>query len=181
MRSNWYCWIYLCQGILVSASAIASPQVFSLSVQSLLNVILTTVWPNPSWSSLLQRGLCVQLVAGICLCHVTAQSSFPTTINVSYFLNPLILVCTCPQLRVEMIIKEEFEPVISPDLLRLRLGWIFFFFFPFFYVKIEAVPHLRRALEPFSSVWKRWLVVFFAAGTQPVSQKNLAYNRDFYC
>lgn len=62
-----------------------------------------------------------------CLCHAAAWSSFPASINASCFLNPLILFCIYQQLRVETTIKEEFEPVMSSDLLCLRVGWVFMF------------------------------------------------------
>ena len=45
------------------------------------------------------------------------EAHFLTTINVSYILNPLIMVCTS----TEVIIKEEFEPVIS-DLFCIQAG-----------------------------------------------------------
>lgn len=140
VRSSWYRWSDLYQGILISASAATSP-CFRQSVHSLLNVILQLRLKAKPPSELTTE-VCpayMQLIAGL---FPFVWSSFPTTINVSYFLNPLILVCTCPQLRVEMIIKEECEPVISSDLLGLQLGW-------FFYLYSESVPHLRLAQEVF--------------------------------
>lgn len=78
--------------------------------------------------------------AGLFLCHVTARISFPTTTNVSYFLNPLILACTRPQLRVEM----EFELVISADLLCLQLGWFLY---------SQSVPHLWLLVQCWEEGW----------------------------
>lgn len=60
--------------------------------------------------------------AGLFLCHVTARSSFPTTINVSYFLNSFNTGLHRRQLKAETIIKEEFEPVMGAGLHCLTLG-----------------------------------------------------------
>lgn len=117
LMSNWYSLLR------------TQHQPLFLTVHSLLNVILPLLVmaklslerTTAVWSEFIREGL------RLCLCLVTTRSSFPTTRKVSYFLNPLILVRTCPQLRVETIIKEEFEPVISSDLLCLRVEWVFFF------------------------------------------------------
>lgn len=145
LMSNWYSLLR------------TQHQPLFLTVHSLLNVILPLLVmaklslerTTAVWSEFIREGL------RLCLCLVTTRSSFPTTRKVSYFLNPLILVRTCPQLRVETIIKEEFEPVISSDLLCLRVEWVFFF-----YVYSLSVPHLQQALG-FNSEWRGGMVMNF--------------------
>lgn len=91
-------------------------------VSSLLNVILSTACSG-------QTLLAAQHWGGICQCarlffgHIMALGSFPTCINVSYFEDLLMAVCTCLQLRTGTIIKEEFKLVMSSKLLCLWPGW----------------------------------------------------------
>lgn len=76
----------------------AQHQPLFLTVHSLLNVILPLLVmaklslerTTAVWSEFICEGLL------LCLCLITTRSSFPTTLKVSYFLNPLILVRTRP-------------------------------------------------------------------------------------
>lgn len=84
---------------------------------------------------------CICVCAGLFSGQITALSSFPTSINVSHFLDPLTVLCTCMQLQAETIIKEEFKMVLSSKLLCLRRGW--------FYVYSLSVQHLQWAVKSY--------------------------------
>lgn len=86
---------------------------------------------------------------------ITTRSSFPTTLKVSYFLNPLILVRTRPPAQSG---DHHKRGIWTGNIIRFALSQRGMFFF--FYVYSQSVPHLQQALG-INSEWRGGMVMVF--------------------